>query len=549
MKFTKKRILAAALSFSLILSSLPVFAQEDISSSEPQTNTEQTEIFDSKDVISESDASLNSQEALQTTPNQEDLTDTAETPVTDQEKLPDVIEENKETSSSENHSASEASFDDTDVSFDDGSGKYHDREMSVNDAGETEADIEIIDTPAPAERSTNTPPVAGLVYVVLNPETLVNGQISTATQIAWLWSYNGENYTYDPDGDAITNISIGGIPSDSIIGSMSGNIGFATQFSTPGQYQMTYQVTDARGAKSNILKLVFNVEPVVGNTRPIMQAVFAPQDGRVYVSSPSAVISWKNSYDNDAGDYIADVRGLVYKDGSETSENISKYISSTNANEKYIQLSFSSIGNYEVWFSVSDSHGAWSDWALHTYIVSERPHPIVKELNYGNTMVGKWFNYPKSIELAEAGESEESILAQLETTLPSPLDCQVGAGDQVSGKIEYSDGSPVANTKVTLNMPVPNADPFVYITTTNSSGYFEMSWTIQEYYASLYGKRYRPGQPNGKYGEWAHAAFDYTTFMSPTELTITCAGAVKTVPVCAITGGAPFILVGETVTL
>ena len=56
----------------------------------------------------------------------------------------------------------------------------------------------------------NNSPIAGLQMVVLNPESLINGKLTTETQMAWLWSYNGENYTYDPDGDNIIDMKIGG---------------------------------------------------------------------------------------------------------------------------------------------------------------------------------------------------------------------------------------------------------------------------------------------------------------------------------------------------
>ncbi len=48
--------------------------------------------------------------------------------------------------------------------------------------------------------SDNHPPIAGLKYLILNSDSLLNGEITTQTQIAWLWSYNGEDFSYDPDG-------------------------------------------------------------------------------------------------------------------------------------------------------------------------------------------------------------------------------------------------------------------------------------------------------------------------------------------------------------
>lgn len=53
--------------------------------------------------------------------------------------------------------------------------------------------------------SDNQPPIAGLKYLILNSDSLLDGQITTQTQIAWLWSYNGEDFSYDPDGDEISH--------------------------------------------------------------------------------------------------------------------------------------------------------------------------------------------------------------------------------------------------------------------------------------------------------------------------------------------------------
>lgn len=44
----------------------------------------------------------------------------------------------------------------------------------------------------------NQPPVAELQVSILNPESMIGGKFTTQTQIAWLWSYNGQDFTYDP---------------------------------------------------------------------------------------------------------------------------------------------------------------------------------------------------------------------------------------------------------------------------------------------------------------------------------------------------------------
>lgn len=77
----------------------------------------------------------------------------------------------------------------------------------------------------------NTAPVSGLTNRVANPETMLNGKLTTDTIVYWLW-YDGEtHYSYDPDGDEITNYLIGGVNSY-ILGNVTLNdevVGFATQ--------------------------------------------------------------------------------------------------------------------------------------------------------------------------------------------------------------------------------------------------------------------------------------------------------------------------------
>ena len=165
----------------------------------------------------------------------------------------------------------------------------------------------------------NQAPVADLRVTVLNPDSMVNGNFTTETQIAWLWSYNGENFTYDPDGDAITNMSIGGISNSDLVGTLTGNIGFVTQFQTAAQYQLTFQVQDARGAWSNVAKYTFAIEPADGNTRPVCQIGITSNN---LVPGQLMMISWADSYDNDAGDTLTSVGSkIIADDGTVTTLN------------------------------------------------------------------------------------------------------------------------------------------------------------------------------------------------------------------------------------
>ncbi|MCQ1530373.1 hypothetical protein [Lutispora saccharofermentans] len=127
------------------------------------------------------------------------------------------------------------------------------------------------------------PPVADLRYAILNSSSLSpEGNFTTNTQIAWLWSYSGTDFTYDPDGDAIVSMEVGGIPSDSIIGYVndsSGNtIGFATQISTPGIYTMTFRCQDETGLWSNTWSQSFYIVSTNNTPSTISFGGISPAD-------------------------------------------------------------------------------------------------------------------------------------------------------------------------------------------------------------------------------------------------------------------------------
>ncbi|MEJ8552747.1 hypothetical protein, partial [Tepidibacter sp. Z1-5] len=102
---------------------------------------------------------------------------------------------------------------------------------------------------------TNRPPVAELQYMILNPESVIDGKITTDTQISWLWLYNNQSFVYDPDGDEIADIDVSGINEDDIIQTLDGGTefqGFATQFKSPGKYTLEFKIQDNQGLWSNV---------------------------------------------------------------------------------------------------------------------------------------------------------------------------------------------------------------------------------------------------------------------------------------------------------
>ncbi|URZ18186.1 hypothetical protein [Clostridium felsineum] len=144
------------------------------------------------------------------------------------------------------------------------------------------------------DAATNNPPVAGLEPYILNQDSLdANGNLTTNSLIAWVWSNNGQNYTYDPDGDAIIDMEVGGIPNGSIIGYLNDgtkNYGFVTKITTVGEYNLTFQCEDSKNAWSNVAQYTFDIvnpsnKPV--NTTPSVQWQKTYEDSTSNIGSNS----------------------------------------------------------------------------------------------------------------------------------------------------------------------------------------------------------------------------------------------------------------------
>ena len=102
-----------------------------------------------------------------------------------------------------------------------------------------------------------TAPTAGLIPVIVNEESLVDGQITTETIIVFFYDDT------DADGDAITGRYVDGNAVDFILGEVDG--GFVMQITVPGSYQLYYQVEDSAGEFSRIVGYAIDVieAPVV----------------------------------------------------------------------------------------------------------------------------------------------------------------------------------------------------------------------------------------------------------------------------------------------
>lgn len=385
-------------------------------------------------------------------------------------------------------------------------------------------------------RAANQAPVADLRVTVLNPDSMVNGNFTTETQIAWLWSYNGEDFTYDPDGDAITNRSIGGISNSDLVGTLTGNIGFVTQFQTAAQYQLTFQVQDEKGAWSNVAKYTFSIEPADGNTRPVCQI---GTTSNTLLPGQLMMISWADSYDSDAGDALTSVGSkIIAADGTITSLN--DYLVQNDGSSCVIK--FEKIGTYEIWIRICDSHNAWSDWVVFTVRVeniSTNTDISVSGQYEGATSRGYWVDNFKAKSIDDGALCQEDAIHLAEMcgshSYPSELPDKMlfDSNMAVSGRIITASGVPVANTSVDITMPL-SATTFSATVRTDSNGNFSYDPTAAQFWLDT--KMYTDpnkidyllvGDLTGKSTKYIYFSTDLgTSFFYPTTISVSVGGNV-----------------------
>lgn len=274
---------------------------------------------------------------------------------------------------------------------------------------------------------TNAPPIADLKYLILNEESLYNGKITKETQIAWLYAYNGESFTYDPDGDEITNMTVEGLPENAIIGELDG-MGFITQFPSPGMYTMTFQVEDEHGALSNIV--AFNIEvvdysaitQVKLNTYTPVNPIPENEDGRYlnYSEGLNMVQNGesdpKNIWDNTISrDYPSDLPQDIMRSTINISGKISHPDGSPKANSSvviYIPLTYgyslnetvttNSEGDFNLKKEVAKD--IYKNYDVNGYFQGDTTGKYTNYCYVNRLLKGQQFYYPTTVYIASEGQ-------------------------------------------------------------------------------------------------------------------------------------------------
>ncbi len=403
-----------------------------------------------------------------------------------------------------------------------------------------------------AAYSANSAPVAGLSTMVVNPETLLNGSMTTETVVYWLW-YDGETYySYDPDGDEIVNYYVSGI-NDYILGTVTLDgeaIGFATQITVAAEYDLLFQVEDSNGELSNVLDYVLMVEPADGNTRPICNIIVSNSTPTV---NSNVLFDWSTSTDADSDDYIAGVKVRVIHGASDVLVDTSSkyYAGMTNYG---ILLTFDEVGTYDVWISMSDNHNAWSNWNINTINVTKEITYVLdnviltsSDVNNTNSTRFTWGNYKEAVELQYQTNLPEALFDLVTTnSVPSELQSRtiIGAEWTLSGRVKTSSGNPLSNATVRIFIPMKYNGSFTASVTTNSSGYFSYTCdSLTQWFDAMnvYYIAQVPVDLNlyGSTSDWCRYGDLLTTsWYEPTDMYVICDSALvrTTIPVTALCG-------------
>lgn len=108
----------------------------------------------------------------------------------------------------------------------------------------------------------NQPPVAAPKILLINPETVLNGKYTTATQFLLATRWNNQDLCYDPEGDSIQIIFNNPFPSGyiSYYKTTDGSVeGYLIHIFNEGNYSFVFAFADSVGGASDIFSITFDI--------------------------------------------------------------------------------------------------------------------------------------------------------------------------------------------------------------------------------------------------------------------------------------------------
>lgn len=427
--------------------------------------------------------------------------------------------------------------------------------LTVNAIGSVEVYVDQMQAISIAEDAAeNTAPVAGLTYMIANPESLLNGKITTDTVIYWLWNDGTTEHTYDPDGDEIDGYFIDGV-NDFVTGNLTLGgkvVGFATAITVAAEYDLFFYVSDTKGAYSNIVHYTFSVEPADGNQRPICSATVSDASP---LQEQKVLFDWTASSDPD-NDQINGVRVRVY--------DPSGYYEYVTASSKYyvgmadnkLVLKFPELGSYQIWIALRDSKNAWSDWEIISINVIEACEFVDLTIesddpNNTSTIGFTWANYEQSVNYVNEGASNpETVLeAVRQSEVPAEFRGKtiLGTTWSVSGYIKSLSGKPLPNAKVSIIVPMIGRN-FTTEVTTDATGYFTYACNADRWFrgwGQIHDLHTISGFTSTKWCRYGN--YNTTTWMYDTTLYVKCdeAKQLQSFSVVATAGSSQHRVVGD----
>ena len=307
---------------------------------------------------------------------------------------------------------------------------------TYNDAGATASDVEDGDltgsiiTNNPVD--TNTPAVYQVTYQVTDSNGKSDNQIRTVTVVANsppVITANGSLSVQVNQGD--TYIDAGATASDAEDGDLTGSIVTTNlvDTSTPGNYTVTYEVTDSGGLTDTVIRNV----AVLANSPPVITA-----NGSLNIQ-----INQGDTY-NDAGATASDA-----EDGDLTGSIVTTNLVDT-----------STPGNYTVTYQVTDS-GGLSDTVIRNVEVLANNPPVINitgpttiNLTQGDT----YNDAGATASDAEDGDLTGSIVTNSNVDTSTPGTYQVNYSVTDSGGLSDSATRTVnvaANNPPVINITGP----------------------------------------------------------------------------------------------